>query len=125
MRPIEYRFYHKYENKMYYNVGFTMIGVQSYIDDNVPEIKILDTGRNNGYLLQFTGLYDCKGEKIFEGDLLLDSNWNIPIAYEVRYKNGCFWARIEIPLFEDLICEGHTAIVIGNIYEHPYLLEKK
>jgi len=74
-------------------------------------------------LLEFTGLKDKNGKKIFEGDILL--SWysrdtsgkdiivmTTTVEHQMDHKSSGF----EIPFL-------HTAKIIGNIYENPDLLD--
>lgn len=79
---------------------------------------------------QFTGLYDCDGKEIYEGDILRFGNspscvcevkWNKSIAaFCIRFY---FESEIgSMPLGEWVEYEKNVAI-IGNIHDNPELLK--
>lgn len=78
---------------------------------------------------QFTGLYDCDGKRIYEGDIL---KWKADNRlYAVIFKWGMFYASVEVcnqgtyggfplhSLTDDEACE-----IVGNIYDNPELIKK-
>ncbi len=68
-------------------------------------------------VMQFTGLLDCQGKEIFEGDILHDTA-DLNAAVEWDGKNACFKTKYDTPMIF-----SHRE-VIGNIYENPDLLPK-
>ena len=84
-------------------------------------------------ILQFTGLKDCNGDEIYEGDIL-STDLSRPYLI-VEFRNGAFMYQCHDsgqnyydfmePANERLkdITKYHE--VIGNFYENPELLERK
>ena len=90
---------------------------------------------------QFTGLYDKKHNRIFEGDIVECVSWNEYFSKDgqpmeafrrrmyVDFRNGGF--KMVEPMPEpmkdnewDIICNGDIQ-VIGNIYDNPEMIDKK
>lgn len=87
-------------------------------------------------LMQYTGLKDCNGTEIYEGDIVVKSYINpmtdkaIKDQYTVIFEDGCFKTKhTDHPfgstfLYFLLDNIGRQKIdIIGNIYENPELLE--
>lgn len=73
---------------------------------------------------QFSGLYDCNGNKIYEGDIV---KWSNGMLYAVKFWEGMFYASIEecnegifggFPLHALIECE-----IVGNIHDNTELLK--
>jgi uncharacterized phage protein (TIGR01671 family) len=78
----------------------------------------------------FTGLTDCKGNKIFEGDVCGykgDPSTFIVIfekcAFRKKYFRHKWDSSIEFPILEQWDVDNIGMHVIGNIYENPELLK--
>ena len=82
---------------------------------------------------QFTGLTDKNGKKIFEGDILhcIFEDENYIVEWDEigagflfhRINNKKRTGGIDYYEFED-ICGSFGFEVIGNIFDHPHLLEE-
>lgn len=86
--------------------------------------------RDDIILMQSTGLFDKNGVEIFEGDVVLENGW-------LRRKVSFGTQEVEENFGDTRIFQGFnlylgggypTAVmsdfeVLGNIYEHPHLLE--
>lgn len=122
-RVIKFRAWDKEQKTMFFD---TIAGIPSD-----PEWKgqvfIGCEGYFEGELMQFTGLKDCKGVEIYEGDILSDES-------QMQWCNTCVGFRPHWMMTELIChsCDGNYFIwemdfteisIIGNIYENPELIE--
>lgn len=139
MRQIEFRAWDKKAKVMVYpvvvyetqdHVGFSEQTFKRCYDQS-EYYDHLEIGDDWYYLfddkvMQFTGLKDANGKKIFEGDLMRDSFGNL-------WK--CEWSEIEssFTFVEPILTygfelskpiESNEVKVIGNIYQNKELLKE-
>ena len=85
-------------------------------------------------LMQYTGLKDKNGKKIFEGDVISHANGEI---YKVNNRSGCFMAdnvrngkslrhdEEDVRVWHTLMESQMLIVILGNVYENPELLKEK
>ena len=131
MREIKFRLLDKKENKVVYTRDVIINIHGDIFEYDFEKQNYVET--NNYNILQYTGLKDKNGKKIYEGDILrYISKWlDHPRDFIVKFKDG-FFGQEEINRF-GYIEEGHEIDIwidweeleiIGNIYENPELLKK-
>lgn len=97
-------------------------------DEPMTEIVAIDGTRyevDPSTVCQFTGLKDCEGREVWEGEILQDVD-DYNIKYVVTFNEGTFLARKEglyigIPLHECVGSLGNDVItyakVVGNKFD--------
>lgn len=98
--------------------------------------RIDEESLDNVELLQSTGLFG-EGREVFQGDIIhykIEDKSNDGSPYTLRestgyiYKEGnCMWVKVNDSEIVPLWClEDQYVIfkILGNIYEHPHLLEE-
>lgn len=66
---------------------------------------------------QYTGLQDKNGERIFEGDIVLDCGEPCVIMFE-----NCCWKELYQNDYWSFIYDDSVVEVIGNIHDNPELM---
>jgi hypothetical protein len=72
---------------------------------------------------RFTGLRDCTGKDIYEGDIVKTTTGNCVVVWQ--RQSAAFVFGMNGWMYNHFIEEMGEVEVIGNIHEHPHLLEKK
>lgn len=134
MREMEFRAWHKAEKRMYHVAILCpdMHTAMLQIGDTLFSCSFEDAD-----LMQYTGLKDKHGKEIFEGDIVkgelrkayLMPHGSNPQIYPVEYEENMQLSPFHIlvgydgELWTDALVDGFE--VIGNIHEHPKLIEAK
>ncbi len=128
-REIKFRGFNTKNNKWLYgdlihNRGLTFICPVGIADPFATWKDFVVESESVG---PFTGLYDCEGKEIYEGDLLEVANHkrDKECIADVIFLDGAFWLHF---LNEDLLSIKEVSecwVVIGNIHDNPELTERK
>ncbi|HAO6187773.1 TPA: hypothetical protein IQB59_001653 [Listeria monocytogenes] len=125
MRVIEFRAWDKEVKEMDYNPSVIEIWQNKPINEQFrleSEEKLV--------WMQYTGLKDKNGKKIFEGDIVRNINGEYSYIGIVNKDRYTFYIKGVAPKdnydfadVSDTVTGKSSLIVIGNIHENPELLE--
>jgi uncharacterized phage protein (TIGR01671 family) len=131
MREILFRAWYAKHKKMYYFVehvsytdGSSGTGCIGYDEHG----RMFSPDDHEVELMQYTGLRDVAGKKIFEGDILGMENATAKVVFWERPPEfGLDFHHNEDEWCEDWnLSDDHDRMeIIGNVWEHPELLEVK
>lgn len=117
MREIKFRAWDKERERMWYsNTPFSLDNTSWFFTAEKRRMESANYLPTNTLLMQFIGLQDKNGKKIYEGDLV---KFEDRIS-EVYFEFGCFRTNDEIYKFDTLWNENCE--VIGNVYQNKELL---
>lgn len=109
------------DNKMYKVVGWIGDFITLSKKNENSYIQSINVKRKDIYIMQSSGLKDRKGNEIFHGDIVRNSDKDVGI---VRFKDGAFEVDFKeyIPVLLGLINDDLE--IIGDIHRNKKLLEK-
>ena len=127
MRPIKFRGKYRWNGVWYYGSLFVN---EKYGRTKIREHPLSYFDIDPETVGQFSGLYDCNGKEIYEGDIL---KWDKDgLLYVVKFWDGMFYASVEecnegifggFPLHALTEHEDGKCEIVGNIYDNPELLK--
>ena len=134
MRKILFRAKHYRTKQWVYGIPFKnpLRGSESaYYPQIIPEVHGLHSTVDSCSIIeetigQYTGMVDCNGTKIFEGDIVRYGDTIHKVAFEQR--NGtAYFGLVYLPI--ETLPFGHyqdlrQLEVIGNIYDNPGLMKE-
>lgn len=125
MREIKFRVYDKQSNQMIY------LDTLKTFDNGLWFQSEQHIDSNDIVIMQYTGLKDCDGKDIFEGDEIEGyvNVFSIDFAGNERHgktlKKGYVYYDLETPSFNinfddsiDFLTEFENIKILGNIYEN-------
>ncbi|EAG4561809.1 hypothetical protein CBY29_10110 [Listeria monocytogenes] len=136
MRDIEYRAFVKETKKMLPVTDLCFnetesVGVSGCGDANCT-LCVDWYSFDDVVLMQYTGLKDKNGKKIFEGDIVRNINGEYSYIGIVNKDRYTFYIKGVAPKdnydfadVSDTVTGKSSLIVIGNIHENPELLEEQ
>lgn len=109
------------DNRMYKVVGWIGDFITLSRKNENSYIQSINVKRKDIYIMQSSGLKDRKGNEIFHGDIVKNSDKDVGI---VRFKDGAFEVDFKeyIPVLLGLI--NDDVEIIGDIHRNKKLLEK-
>jgi uncharacterized phage protein (TIGR01671 family) len=92
----------------------------SYITADLIEGKVFETLTET--VGQYTGLKDCNGKRIFDGDIVKEKEYDIIFLVEWSDESLCYFVKT-LNGGRDYLCDIWDCEIIGNRWDNPELLE--
>jgi len=121
MREIKFRLWDVWSKQM----RTDDLSMRMSIDDN-GELNSMNAMSQKNIVMQFTGLFDKSGTPIYEGDIVQEDG----VKGTVIFQAGAFmidWEMEDVlvdPVGFDSQNRSRDLEILGNIYQHPHLLNK-
>jgi len=112
-RPIEFRAWDKKFNRMIKKIGIRKTGEANAMNMYVGNER---TEPEDCILMQYTGLKDKNGTKVFEGDLCQAGSGIAKVIYD-GFGVPCFVSGVNCLSTTEIAVRGVKFEVIGNIHE--------
>ncbi|HEL2310505.1 TPA: hypothetical protein U0928_000252 [Streptococcus suis 11538] len=128
----KFRVWEPYYKKMFTNDKIIIWNGNVYVNDadKITVDNMRGWSIDDKYLMQSTGLIDVNGKEIFEGDVVLQNKWRkVAVSFGTQEVEENFGDKRIFQGFNLYLGGGYPEAVmceleiIGNIYEHPELME--
>ena len=126
-REIEFRAWNYLNNKMYYDVrvgGFNGETVPTVWDKKRGWVNLWADNKDGGVIMQYTGLEDKNGKKIFEGDVIENTTGRIMVVEKVFGSSGYRFIWSKIGFDKKYATWKDEITILGNKFENPELLSE-
>ncbi|UFH54694.1 YopX family protein [Spirosoma sp. KNUC1025] len=115
---------------MYAVAYFTTVGIYPYTNAEKQSIAVEPFERKDCMLMQFSGVCDAKGVKIFEGNILYWRHYDerenelFEAWHEVTFGHGCFGTLSKNGDFDPFYVLNLGDVIVGNIFENTSLTRR-
>lgn len=138
-KELKFKIYNKVLNKCFKVTRIDYMDEVIYYFDREKNDEDIVSFKDS-VLLMPTGIYDCSGREIFEGDVISyqENSFTYKKTAEIIYENGCFITKQLFPKnlelkaqkenliiddFKDLLCVATSSIskpikIIGNVFTY-------
>lgn len=129
-REIKFRGKRKTDGEWLYGYYFVNRGLHFIVTDDIAPAgnTFKDYEVDPETVGQYTGLTDCKGKEIYEGDVMEipETDFNARIIGTVIYEDDSFFIQSRnggSPWMLYWSLRKHNATVLGKIHDNPELLK--